>query len=210
MQIRNEKEMVVSAPYFTSDSEIVRFVEKKQPWINRVIRRQQDVARKIGIKSFENGDPFLYLGETYPLEVFFKPFETEGLTLRNRRFYLNTREDSTFRKHCFIAWYKRKASDFIRQRVDVYSKMLNLPYKGFRITSARSRWGSCTRDDRLAFSYRLIMAPPEIIDYVIVHELAHVRQKNHAAAFWKIVGDVIPGYPTHRRWLRENQHRFDL
>ena len=70
--------------------------------------------------------------------------------------------------------------------------------------------GSCSERNRLAFSFRLIMAPPEVIDYVVVHELAHILQKNHSSKFWDLVLEVLPDYRMHRRWLRDNEYRFNL
>ena len=79
-----------------------------------------------------------------------------------------------------------------------------------KITSAEKRWGSCSGDDNLSFSFRLIMAPPDIIDYVIVHELMHIKEKNHSPKFWKLVEAVMPEYKIHRRWLKDNHHKFIL
>ncbi|PKN82576.1 MAG: M48 family peptidase, partial [Deltaproteobacteria bacterium HGW-Deltaproteobacteria-1] len=79
-----------------------------------------------------------------------------------------------------------------------------------RITSARSRWGSCSEDNSLAFSFRLMMAPPQVIDYVVVHELMHIREKNHSSKFWRLVIEAMPDSMSHRRWLREHQDMFKL
>jgi len=113
-------------------------------------------------------------------------------------------------RHYFICWYKKKARQHLSDRVDFYCNMLRLEAGGIRITSAESRWGSCSEDNRLSFSFRLIMAPPQVIDYVVVHELMHIREKNHSSKFWDLVIEVIPDYKTHRRWLREHQRHFNL
>ena len=77
-----------------------------------------------------------------------------------------------------------------------------------RITGARTRWGSCA-GERLNFTYRLAMAPLEVIDYVIVHELVHIEVKNHSKTFWKRVEKIMPGYKRRRRWLKENGYSLD-
>ena len=110
----------------------------------------------------------------------------------------------------FVSWYKKKAKQHLQQRVDFFSHEFNLRANSVKITSAEKRWGSCSADDNLSFSFRLIMAPPDIIDYVIVHELMHIKEKNHSAAFWKLIEAAMPEYKIHRRWLKDNNHKFIL
>jgi predicted metal-dependent hydrolase len=210
LQIRNETQVVISAPYFTNDEEISRFVEEKQNWINKTIRKHKEDSLKNMAKEYHSGEHFFYLGQSYPLEVFFEPFENAGVVFWNNCFYLNAKENKDFKKHYFVSWYKKMAHDFIRQRVDFFSGMLKLQPDNIRITSAESRWGSCSGDNHLAFSFRLIMAPPAVIDYVIVHELMHIKEKNHSQKFWQRVEAVMPEYRKHRRWLKDNHHNFTL
>jgi predicted metal-dependent hydrolase len=210
LQVNVNSGLIVSAPYFTPSEEIDRFVREKQKWISKTLRKHTEDAVKNKAKEYNTGEHFFYLGQSYPLEVFFEPFENAGLVFWNNRFYLNARGNKDLRKNYFVSWYKKKAYDFINQRVDFFSRMLKLQQENIRITSAKSRWGSCSEDNDLAFSFRLIMAPPDIIDYVIVHELSHIKEKNHSPRFWKRVEAVIPDYKTHRRWLKDNHHQFIL
>jgi predicted metal-dependent hydrolase len=227
LQIRDEAEVIISAPYFTPADEINHFVKEKQNWISKSIRKHKEDSLKNKAKEYHTGENFLYLGKTYPLEVFFEPFENMGVVFWNNRFYLNAQDSSTYRfphtssrksqfhdkdlrKHYFVSWYKKKAHEYINQRVDFFSRMLKFQHKSLKITSAGSRWGSCSEDNNLAFSFRLIMAPPDIIDYVIVHELMHIIEKNHSSRFWQRVEKVIPEYKRHRCWLRDNHQKFVL
>jgi len=210
LQIRDEAQVIISVPYFTNDEEINRFVEEKQTWINKTILKRKEDSLKNIAKEYNSGENFFYLGQPYPLEVFFEPFENVGVVFWNNSFYLNAQENKDLKKHYFVSWYKKKAHDFIHQRVDFFSRMLKLQPENIRITSAESRWGSCSGDNNLAFSFRLIMAPPVVIDYVIVHELMHIKEKNHSPKFWLRVEAVMPEYRKHRRWLKDNHHKFIL
>lgn len=210
LQIRHEADVVISVPYFTPVSEIRRFVREKQNWIDKTIRRQREEVLQNGSHEYLSGENFFYLGHAYPLEVFFEPFEKTGVVFRNNCFYLNTPENKQVKKHYFISWYREKAHDYIYRRVDYFGRMLKLHPECVSITSAESRWGSCSEDNRLAFSFRLIMTPPDVIDYVIVHELMHIPEKNHSSEFWRRVEDVMPDYKEHRRWLREHHRQFML
>jgi hypothetical protein len=210
LQISDKSELVIAAPYFTPMSEINRFVREKQNWIQKTIQKRKADSIKNKAKEYINGEMFYYLGESFPLEVFFEQNERKGLVFWGNRFYLNTGDATENGIFYFVSWYKKKANQHLRQRVDFFSHEFNLRAKKVKITSAEKRWGSCSADDNLSFSFRLMMAPSDIIDYVIVHELMHIKEKNHSAAFWKLIEAVMPEYKIHRRWLKENNHKFTL
>lgn len=203
LNISHNNEIVVHAPYFTPAREINSFVLEKQNWINKTIKKQAGRALLNKEKEFVTGEKFYYLGESFELEAYFEPKEKPGLIFKNGRFYLNAPDDNEIKNKLFIAWYKQKALEHISGRVNFYCAMLNVRARGVRISLARQRWGSCSPDNKLAFSFRLIMMPPEIIDYVIVHELMHIREKSHSTRFWKLVEEAMPQYKIHRRRLRE-------
>jgi len=210
LQISSNAEVVVSAPYFTTEKEINSFVREKENWIWKTIQKQKAAPSPNCEKSFTSEEYFYYLGSPCPLEVFFQNDLLLGLVFWNNRFYLNCQDEPAARKGYFVKWYKAAARKHLTSRVAFLASDLNLSPRKIRITSARTRWGSCSEIDGLAFSFRLIMAPPDVIDYVIVHELMHMREKNHSSKFWELVLDVMPQYKAHRRWLRDNGHRFTL
>jgi len=210
LQIGNKSELVITAPYFTPIGEINRFVQEKQNWIFKAIQKHKEASIKNKAKEYTTGENFYYLGESYILEVFFEPLENAGVVFWNNRFYLNAQENMALRKHYFILWYKKKAQKYLHERVDYFSRMLKLQPGSLRITSAVSRWGSCSEDNNLAFTFRLMMAKPEVIDYVVVHELMHIKEKNHSAKFWQLVESVMPQYKLYRRWLKDNNSKFVL
>jgi predicted metal-dependent hydrolase len=210
LQISDKSELVIAAPYFTPIGEINRFVQEKQNWIHKTIQRHKEESLKNKAKEYITGEMFYYLGELFPLETFFEKNERQGLVFWSNRFYLNTAYAAEKGMSYFVAWYKKKATQHLRQRVDFFSHELNLRAKSIKITSAEKRWGSCSAEDNLSFSFRLIMAPPDIIDYVVVHELMHIKEKNHSTKFWQRVETVMPEYKTHRRWLKDNHHKFIL
>jgi len=210
LQVSSNSGLIVSAPYFTTSDEIDRFVREKQNWISKTIQKHKEESIINKAKEYNTGEYFFYLGQSYPLEVFFEPFETAGVVFWNNCFYLNAQGNKDLRKHYFVSWYKKKAREYIHQHVDFFSRKLKLQPRNLKITSAERRWGSCSADNNLSFSFRLIMAPPDIIDYVIVHELNHIKEKNHSAAFWKLIEPAMPEYKMHKRWLRDNNYKFIL
>jgi len=110
----------------------------------------------------------------------------------------------------FGCWYKGAARIIVSERVDYYARVHGFQYARLGITSARTRWGSCSATGSLNFSWRLIQAPIEIVDYVVVHELVHTVFHNHSRKFWKKVEETMPDYAERRKWLRRNGIRLLL
>ncbi|MCV2870102.1 M48 family metallopeptidase [Defluviimonas sp. WL0002] len=111
------------------------------------------------------------------------------------------------------AFLKLLARDRLALACDQYAKQLGRGYRGLALRDTRSRWGSCSSAGGLMFSWRLILAPPQVLDYVAAHEVAHLAEMNHSPAFWRVVGSLCPDYAHHRTWLRKNGqslHAFDF
>jgi len=201
LHIKEDGRIFVYAPHKAPRWEIEKFIEEKQSWIVKKISENERSVRKAE-KAFVPGEEFLYLGELYPLEIQDNNKEPP-LKLSFGKFVLDKNHIEEARD-LFIKWYKEEAKERIIGRIDYYSKRLQLFPKGVKITSAKYRWGSCSRDDRLSFSWRMIMASFSIIDYILIHELVHIKEKNHSKRFWNYLESVHPDYKKHRLWLKEN------
>jgi hypothetical protein len=157
-------------------------------------------------KQFIPGEQFLYLGEPYTLEVVDE--QVNPLVLKDK-FYLAAKSQNNA-QHVFTNWYRKHASLVIKPRVAQRAQQNGFAYTRIRITSARTRWGSCGPNGSLNFTWRLVMAPKEVIDYVVVHEMVHLQVRNHSKAFWSKVKILIPEYLRYRTWLKDNGHRLTL
>ncbi len=111
------------------------------------------------------------------------------------------------------AWLRHLAGERLRAASDLYAARLGLPYAGLTLRDTRSRWGSCSAEGQLMYSWRLIMAPPEVLAYVAAHEVAHLAEMNHSDRFWAGVARLMPDYARHRLWLKRQGnalHRYDF
>ncbi len=108
----------------------------------------------------------------------------------------------------FERWYREQARLIINERVEFHARQNGFQYSRVGITSARTRWGSCSAKGALNFSWRLIQAPMEAVDYVVIHELVHTQIHNHSKNFWKRLEESMPDYRERRKWLKHNGHRL--
>ncbi len=204
LHIEESGEVVIRAPYVVSKRQIEEFIREKEAWVIKKLAEERERAKKLQ-KAFVPGEKFLYLGESYPLEIDESDGDALPLKLSFGNFILH-RDHVEEARDLFVEWYKREAKEKIEARVRYYSERFQLFPKRIRITGAKSRWGSCSRDNRLSLSWRIIMAPLPIIDYVLVHELVHIREKNHSRNFWGSLEAILPDYKQRRMWLRKNGH----
>ncbi|MGB9893381.1 MAG: M48 family metallopeptidase, partial [Candidatus Saccharicenans sp.] len=158
-------------------------------------------------KNFIPGEKFLYLGKEYPLILSLG--QTVALSFNGEAFFLSASGQIRARA-LFEKLYRKMARSYLSRRVEELATINGFEFQKFRLSSARSRWGSCSARKTISLTWRLIMAPPQIIDYVIIHELAHTREKNHSRAFWNLVAQYVPDYKSKRRWLKSNGFRFNL
>ena len=209
LQVKADGTAVVCAPHRTPIPEIDKFVREKESWLWRKIRENGERQKEIKAKEYVTGEIFFFLGEPHPLRIEAAALGCDKLAFLCAQFVLASDKVSQGRE-LFVDWYRKSAQEYIGERVDHFSQALNLIPRGIRISNARHRWGSCSQDNHLHFSWRLIMAPRPVIDYLVVHELAHMKEKNHSERFWGLVGKTIADYKKQRIWLKDNGHTLDI
>jgi len=200
--VERDRSVVVHAPSNATDEAIRRVVESKRQWIHEKINHQQkynNLPHPPG-KELVNGESVLYLGRQYRIEMV-----EDGLEeIRFDQRFMIPSSYAGRHKGSMRDWYISRAKEKILPRVRRYAQQIGVTYKGTKIVDSRYRWGSCTVKDNINFNWRLIKAPMFVIDYVIVHELAHLIEANHTPRFWNIVHTQIPKMEKARSWLSEN------
>lgn len=156
-------------------------------------------------RSFEPGESFPYLGKDRELVV--EPRQKSEVTDTTIRLRQSAVEQSSI-KRALRNFYRREARTHLSDRLDHYADEMGLEYDGIEIRNQRTRWGSCSTNGTISLNWRLLMAPPDVIDYVVVHELAHLHEPNHTSAFWSLVAKQVPNYEDHMEWLEENSARL--
>lgn len=191
--------VTVRAPLRMSTKAIQGFVEKHTAWLEKKQAEILNAPTPIPAKQYLPGETFLYLGKEYPLEII--SGQHKKLTL-DEHFKLAASAHKNA-ELIFQNWYRKQALSIITERVKYFADQHQFHYAKVSITSARTRWGSCSSKGTLSFSWRLILTPLELVDYVVVHELAHTMHPNHSKRFWELVEKIMPDCKVRRRRLRE-------
>jgi predicted metal-dependent hydrolase len=200
--VERDREIIVHAPADTTEETVLRLVDSKRQWIfekRHHSRKYQERVHPPG-KEVVNGESAPYLGRDYRIEI----AETESGEVEFSRLFMVPRSLQAKRRDALKAWYKARAKTTIIPRVEQIARELGVSFKVAKIVDNRCRWGSCTVRSAVNFNWRLVKAPMFVIDYVIVHELAHLLENNHTARFWNIVRANDPTMEKAMTWLREH------
>ncbi|MFA4967493.1 MAG: SprT family zinc-dependent metalloprotease [Candidatus Margulisiibacteriota bacterium] len=206
IQIHDDASLVVRAPRQVPDEFIYDFIKKKAAWIkkNQELIKQKFLSRPQ--KEFTEGETFLFLGEIYRLQL----SDDISPPLHFDEGFILSKHHADQAKKLFVKWYREQAFQIIYMRVGHLSEKAGLSCAKIKIRENKHTWGSCSGKNNLNFNWRLIMAPPGVIDYVIIHELAHLKERNHSKRFWARVKEMFPNYIYPKRWLKENSHLLSI
>ncbi len=200
--VERDRIVVVHAPSATPEEKIRRVVEAKRQWIFEKIRHAQkydELPHPPG-KELVNGESALYLGRNYRIEI--AATDSDEIEFAQKFF---VPANLAHRKlEAFRGWYIARAEEKVPPRARYHARRLGVEFAEAKIVDNRYRWGSCTINSNLTFNWRLIKAPMTVIDYVVVHELAHLIEPNHTPRFWNIVKAQIANMDKPKQWLREH------
>lgn len=197
--VERDGSLTVRAPKRAAMRDIEGFIREKTDWILRSREKLQAII-PTPKKQYADGEHFLFLGQEYELRLV--PPQRPALKF-DGGFTLSTsaRERG---EQMFTQWYKTQALTVFTERVSHYAALHGFEPKQVKVNSAKTRWGSCSANGTINFTWRLVMAPLEVIDYVVLHELAHLRVKNHSPRFWKLVESFCSDFKRHRKWRSES------
>ena len=204
--------ITVIAPTDKSKNEIIETVKTKSKWIVQKLFEIREIEYRKYNREFINGESFLYLGRNYKLQI----DVIEGLTsskakLSRGKFIIITPDKDFDKIKCTLeSWYKEKAAEKIAERVSYYQPHFSQKPKRIIIKNQKKRWGSCTKDNKLLFNWKCIMAPSPVLDYIVVHEMCHLVHLNHSSEFWRLLKRILPDYKERKNWLRDNGIKYDL
>ena len=199
--IRPETGLVVTVPASATARQAEAFVIKHQRWVVRQLERWATLFAKLP-RPWPYGTSLLYRGESHTVEIRQAGAGSVERTPQRRLIICAPSGGIEGARWVLRRWLMREATPVLAERAETLGAQMGLRAKRIYVRNLRWRWGSCWPGDSLSFNYRLIMAPPHILDYVVVHELAHLKERNHSPLFWSLVAGQCPSHRDARIWLR--------
>ena len=210
--IERNGEVTVHPARGLSLEQVDAVVESKRMWIYRNLAEWRDMNATAVLREWVNGETFLYLGRSYRLSII--PGQEDDLQLKEGRFCLKQslieQGGEIAAKHAFESFYCQKGKKRIAERVAYFAPKVGVRPSGATVRELGYRWASCLKNGLLTFHWKCMMAPPKIIDYIVVHELCHLHKQNHTDAFWNEVDKVMPDYSERKMWLKKYGAGLDL
>jgi len=205
----------IVAPLKVPEKLLRQFVANKQQWISETqkkIRKKSEASKPLFPELYEQGSQLLYLDNYYELTLKFTAhqkieFEFNQALVANipKDFQLYDEKSLSDLLHAaYIDWLKQQALQKVMSAINIYSPLYQLHAKSIRVRTQKSRWGSCGIHNDIYMNWLLILAPIEVLDYVVIHEICHIAQRNHSTKFWNLVAQHCPGYKKHRLWLKQH------
>ena len=185
--------LIVNAPSHITEGEVRNFLQEHTRWIRLNYVKALDMAENLKEHEFRDGGKVLYLGEEYVIR-----FSGRGRVVKtaDEIIFPEGSDENTFER-----WIKARAKEYLPVRLRYRAYEMGIGYRDMRISGAKSKWGSCSETGMITLSWRLMMCPPESIEYVLIHELCHRLHMDHSKDFWAEVERFIPDYKKHKKWL---------
>jgi predicted metal-dependent hydrolase len=213
--VRPDLKVEFRAPPGLDPETIRKMVRKKAGWVLKKLDGFKATQNQNPEKRYVEGEKFLYLGKEYPLKITFGGrVLSAGLEDPVLKAVIPDKVPEPLNpvhvKEAVWRWYLGRADEKVGELVEVYSKKMDISPPSFKVKYQKRRWGSCSVDNVLRINFQLMMAPPEQLEYVVVHELCHVKEKNHSKNFWALVEELMPDYRTHREGLKKEGWKYVL
>lgn len=212
IKITKDAVVVISAPYNMKDHIIKQVVKEKSGWIHKKITQIRLLNEKLVDRCQQMDQKILFLGS--PIMVIFDTQSTVKqwkVVIKDSCLYFTgpTSSQDINRQRILQKWLTLTIKKIIEERVAYFSHKIGVDVNMIRIKSQKTRWGSCSSLKNINFNWKLSMAPLEVIDYVVVHELCHLKEMNHSKDFWLLVENILPDYKNHKLWLKKNSDLMD-
>ena len=185
-------------------------VAEKRAWIERTLRRMSQTELELPPARLCDGGEVPYLGERLGLAVWVDPDRTRELVRRDRDELEVALPPRATLEAALEHWYRRRAREEVAPRLDAACARAGMSYSGLQIRGQRTRWASCSSSGMMSFNWRLLLAPAEILDYVVEHEVAHLEVMDHSARFWELLASRSPRWREYEAWLRRHGHGLRL
>ncbi len=203
ISINSYGEIEVQAPKKIADEKVLQALEDRWELIQEKLAEMKDRWNGPQEKVYDNNESFLYLGKAYPIKIFQdRKIKQDYVVFEEETLYIYVKQlDDEKSKQALRRFYYQQCKDLVQKSISVYQGNFKTKPRSVRISDSKTNWGTCDSNLQLTFNWRLAMAPREVIDYVVVHEMCHMVHLNHDRSFWRLVGKIMPDYKEKENWL---------
>jgi predicted metal-dependent hydrolase len=216
-RIDSEKGLEVVIPFGARVLNLEDLLRERQMWILKHLRKFDQIKENTSQRQFVSGEVLPYLDEDRMLDIIQTKTGKRTSVARQANFIrvrlragLPERDKPEEIRGALESWYRWQAKEYITKRTAALAAQHGFEYIGVKIRGQRTRWGSCSSKGNLNFNWKLMMVPAAAVDYVIIHELCHLKELNHSAQFWALVQELCPNYKYWVRWLKEHSPQLYL
>ncbi len=210
LKVSEEGKAVISCSLGTPLHDIIRFLKQHGAWLQKQLSSHSTHYKKHVFKKFVSGERFLYQGQWLKLKYQKSPTEAGFYTTPSYLVYrwhgVKDLNQMVLKQRCLF-FYSQAGEKLLKAELKHWSCLMKLYPRSLYIGSQKSFWGACSSEGRISLNWRLVAAPLEVLQYVVIHELAHLKYLNHSPAFWNLVSRICPSYQQHKDWLR-NKHEY--
>jgi len=215
--VEPDETIIVRAPKDLPDEKIREKIYKKRKWIAEKIQKSREIVKPVPKKrELVSGEKVKLKNKLIRLKIYPVQQKKTNLIFESNILHIFVNKDLSEDKRkeeikkVLLKWYKEQALDIISKRVQKYAKYLDEKPKDIKVRDQQLRWGSCTKEGILLFNWRIVMAPVSAIDYIVIHELCHLKESSHTPKYWALVESLFPEYRKWKEWLRINGLTLDL
>ena len=201
LEIRSETGLTVVVPRKYTRQEVQDILRQKTRWILKHLPDGKPVQMPLFTQEPGQGDRLSLMGRPIEIVVNTGNSRASSAVLHGNKLLISTGSRNGTIPTILEKWYRQQAAIIFRQKADGFKEVMGLHYKNIFIRGQKTRWGSCSPAGNLTLNWKLLMAPEDIVDYVVIHELAHLKHMNHSKKFWDLVGRYCPGWARYRKWL---------
>jgi predicted metal-dependent hydrolase len=201
LEVHNDSGLIVVVPRRYKSEQIDDILSQKSDWILRHLPSAKPAQIPLFRKEVDHGEKIKYMGKMIEVVVSPEKQRDSSASLKDNRLYISYGQGTASRAKLLEAWYRRQAANIFKEKADRFQAMMGLRYSRIVIRGQRKRWASASPLGNLSINWKLLLAPEDVIDYVIVHELAHFKHMDHSRNFWDYLAKYCPRWREYRRWL---------
>lgn len=212
----DQKGVQVTSPAKTCPSKVEEVLHRKAPWIIKQLADFEEMQTEVKQKAFLSGEKLPYLGRYYRLKVKQTDCNKPSFRFYQSRFVVDLPSNIAEEEHrdilypLYVNWVKERANSYAHNRIKRFTLKLQLEPKKIIIKDQEQRWGSCTPAGNILLNWRIFLAPPSVIDYVLAHELVHLKHMNHSKEYWETLRMLLPDYELRKEWLKINGRTLNI